>query len=643
MKFSSIYPQIGFSAKEKEVLGASVVDEHLYQYLYPSAPTNHFRKSGLELWVKNHKDLLPHKNSQGLKHKLSSDEVNDYLNWESAHDFKTPLWGILAYQHPEYWYGDSLEIMSLSRYELQRHFFHMGVYLGLGRTVDAPSDWAAKEYKRIIPVDGRPATLYGLKLRKLQEEGFENSRWVNLNLHLTTLLIHRSKGGIVFPDSSYKSDPLHVVNLRELFLFYRAVLDEEYVREDILEDEEKIAWEELVASGNQNNPSLRKPFTYFYKIRNDKRWLSHCSEFVHNVTQLGLNLIQNEQGYREIYGEVIGKKLWEIARREFAQQFGKEIPSIPNHAFSELWRVDENSNLSESRGVLSGILLEKHSLSWAPNTAFAWNTQSSFELLESFFDLYLNWAHFSFETVASSYLAMSFPVYWRTGMPSTKYYQLTQELLSPLFKVQALYLDSVFLDFSNWENYVENIFLEFRKQSLKKLSVILRIAGLSAEQIEKESDLLERSIENLRIKFLTKEYFQSFTQDQLSLIRDGITSPFERVELLTKRYKAETVQAWRMANKFSLGKVAQKMLNREIVENNFPPSGIHRILHEKQHRLHPRIEIKVVGTVMDAAELEFHKKEPGDFISKQGELVSQKDPREGLADQSRRIREEWLK
>ena len=98
-----------------------------------------------------------------------------------------------------------------------------------------------------------------------------------------------------------------------------------------------------------------------------------------------------------------------------------------------------------------------------------------------------------------------------------------------------------------------------------------------------------------------------------------------------------------MANKFSLGKVAQKMLNREIVENNFPPSGIHRILHEKQHRLHPRIEIKVVGTVMDAAELEFHKKEPGDFISKQGELVSQKDPREGLADQSRRIREEWLK
>ncbi len=210
----------------------------------------------------------------------------------------------MMYTHPEEHRG-GLQDLAKESVKPENGITHLAGYQGEGKTVNSPRNYHNYKFK----VKGYPATIVTI------DNGEE---YLGKSMKSAAKVLNPT---VKFP-SDYKNDKLMAFNLENTFKFYKATLE-----------------------GDTS-------------ITDAPEWNQYCAEHQLMLSSIGLNLPQNLQGYQEIYGDVDGAKLWELAKAKGVE----EAPADFEPHYKKM-------GMEPPRGDFSGAFQESgKAMAWVPET-----------------------------------------------------------------------------------------------------------------------------------------------------------------------------------------------------------------------------------------------------------------------------------
>merc|ERR1711916_20216 len=268
------------------------------------------------------------------KHPFVPDPVNDAEGAAGSADLdrhlrkvmklspEDQIWAPIVYLHPEEHSGN-MQQLAQEYVKTEGGQTHLGMYIGNGATRNSPEGYHSKVWGVMQGSNGYPATVQVVSLEGVKQSVF------NANAYIATVLLNK---GVQFPN-----------DLKTTLQFYKDWLKEE---------------------------------SY---LRTDNSWKTYCAEHVTIITNVALNVPQNENDYKKIWGNEEGKELYEIARRKFAEIAGEE-------QLNKVW----------GSGIKFKPLYRRRNIrNPAGETSFgkglAWPAQSNADIMVNFLEAYASW------------------------------------------------------------------------------------------------------------------------------------------------------------------------------------------------------------------------------------------------------------
>lgn len=516
-----------------------------------------------------------------------SEEVDRYLRTaygasETNENF--PIFAMTSYIHPEQHEGTIFDLLAQKYLKTEGGVTHLGAYIGRGVTRNAPLNYRGRKWG----ISGYPATLATIAMDGVSAEV------LNRNIIITLEILNRFGDGVVFPDD-YKFDRFRAINLKEVFDFYRAWIDREWVRP---EDEDSIYWTrddlerynddelagvaELVrVPGNGLSKTAmidqiydkQRRIPLYQKLTQLDSYRTYCAEHLSMILNVAVNLPQNEAAYREIWG-ADGQKLWALAKARYQGELGQELKG--NQSFTPLWRKE---------GLASPLTSEVHA------KGMVWPIMSTADIMAVFLENYLNW----------------------TDRNMSPYYSVAAIVgMMPLVLERMKIKPDEYLDAAVIPIYLilKHAFTLQRNRSFEKVP---ELGGLKKQALITHLKTVTRSMlwsEMLALESRLKiEVKQGIVEPVMSLLSSDAS-----VNFILENASSSPTTAWENYTKESRG-ILQKLrehpggtalsdssTDSKYVLHYAPPSLVHYIA-SNMYQVNPHIKIKEVATAMEAREL----------------------------------------
>lgn len=354
-----------------------------------------------------------------------SEALDELLRREygfAADDAKAPLFALYGLTHPELYDLDFSLLADLHFLKTENSITHLGAYIGAGQTRNSPASYGAMRWEILhqarqkplgrLESRGYPAHIYVVRPRI---PGVDTRSFLH-NILITLRLLNELNDGPSFP-IDYKSDWVQAINLEETLAFYRAWIDPEWKRD----------------------PRDDKP--YLQKIKEDPLYQSYCSEHLTIVLNVAVNLVQNEQGYKDLWGASDGGKLWQLAKRRYenrerlvtigngvymTQELGpnanSKFPEIDSRRLTPLWKTLGIRNPVREKTPFKGLI---------------YPLVTNADLVAAMIEQYANWVDVG-PVLATGVLFHFLPeAMRRTGISQADYLQFAIKFATKMIKHDA--------------------------------------------------------------------------------------------------------------------------------------------------------------------------------------------------------------
>lgn len=507
----------------------------------------------------------------------------------SPSDATAPLFAIYGLTHPELFEMEFSQLSNLNFLKTENSMTHLGAYIGAGQTRNSPASYGALRWEILhsarrkplgrVNVSGYPANIYIVRPKSPTTDvrAFLN------NILITLRLLNELNDGPTFPED-YKFDWVHAINLEETLAFYRAWIDPTWKR--FAQDD--------------------KP--YLDKIKEQNLYKSYCAEHVTIVLNVAMNLVQNEQGYIDVWGASDGRKLWQLAKqryenrerlvhigegvfmtKELGPNSNSTMPKIEPKALVPLWKT---------RGIRSPVKETRLSES------LVYPLVTNADLIAAFLEQYAAWPDVG--PVLSIGALMSFlpEAVKRTGIQREKFIELATGVATKMIKHDASAqpfekTGNIETAYSTYLKLIEN-----GDQQTPGLRQILAFSestnpGFTESFIAKlmttlKSSTMVRWLKNNHDKDINKEAWRDFLTDA-------------KVDLDKARSIEVEIPQGTTIDRID---VSGTTIAEKNVKHYTPPAVIHRIAAGIYPYASDYLEIKAVATAMDASEL---RRASGDY------------------------------
>ncbi len=364
----------------------------------------------------------------------------------SADDY---IFAPIFYYHPEIYLGSMQELNKSEMHRMEDGITHMGAYIGQGRTRNSPQDYNEMKWVVTNEIKGYPA-----QVAQVNYDGVSSIEF-NKNAYIPMRLLNEGNKGVRFTRLEYQRDYYNANNLKEIFDFYRAWLDPEWIRADT----------------DDGVP-------FYQIIMKDLKHDTYCSEHITMVLNVALNLVQTEAGYIATFGRDIeqpdlgaakqldgvnkgGEWFWKRAQTVWKQLADNEpfpqvddavmIPlwSRPGHVHTENKKVGRRRLFGgERRTLVAGEPIKpgEAPLVTYPGVSMAWAPMTLVDIISDFMAVYARW-----------------------------------DIIGPEFSIKALEgFEEQVADRLEWKN--ENVHYDYQKIIKPFVELIVKYATMSKEQ-----------------------------------------------------------------------------------------------------------------------------------------------------------------
>lgn len=302
-------------------------------------------------------------------------------------DPNAPIFAFIYYLHPEIHQMPISEVGKPSYLRTENGITHVGAYLGNGRTRNSPFNYHGM---KIFEESGYPASLATVSLKGVDQAT------LNQNFLITTVLLNEMNGGPKFP-SDYKKDFYRNISMEESLAFFRGWMDPTWTR-----------------------PGTSKP--YMELLKNSLSYYTYCAEHITLITNVALNLPQNEVGYKAVFGNDAGYKMWNIAKQNYKKITGENMPVVAE--FNPLWKLE--------KPIIDDLTKIKK-----PGKAMGWRAQKTADLLVNFVEQYAAYPDVGPVFSTAAVVGFANEVKSRLGVEPTEYLQKIMPIVNSMFRFDA--------------------------------------------------------------------------------------------------------------------------------------------------------------------------------------------------------------
>ncbi len=296
--------------------------------------------------------------------------MDDFLRKEMGLAADEPIYALINYIRPGSHSG-TIKDLAASMYKTEGGNTHMGAYVGAGKSTHSPENYHGQQWG----VKGYPATVQTVSLQGVPQGV------LNQNLQVVDTVLNK---GVQFPPN-YKNDHYKTIDLATTLEFFKR-----WVRDD---------------------PELKS----------DPKWHTYCSEHKTIVTNVALNLPQNEKAYMEVFGDTEGKKLFGEFKARFKAISGKDLPEVPY--FEPLWKKEGITSPATEKGFGKGL---------------AWPAETTVDIMNDFFNVYADFKTLGGPMVAGMLMGFMDTIRERTGIAPEEYAKLAVPVMQELLVAEAL-------------------------------------------------------------------------------------------------------------------------------------------------------------------------------------------------------------
>lgn len=267
--------------------------------------------------------------------------VDSYLRKAMNLGESDPIYAVIGYMHPEFHKGTIVQFTE-AHLKLENGQTHLGAYIGGGRTRNSPKDYHRQTWSVAEGGKGYPANISIVSLDGVDQKTF------NQNATIALRLLNEAGAGVKFPPD-YKFDYFRAVNLKETLDFFHGWLDKDWKR-----------------------PGDAEPFQK--KLYSDPSYATYCAEHITISLNLALNVEQSLAGYKEVWGDADGARLWDLATKVFKNDIGEDL--VPVSGYKPLWK---------QLGITEPLKTMELGRS------LAWPAETTADLISNFVEQYAAW------------------------------------------------------------------------------------------------------------------------------------------------------------------------------------------------------------------------------------------------------------
>ncbi|MEZ4815933.1 MAG: hypothetical protein R3A80_12150 [Bdellovibrionota bacterium] len=348
-----------------------------------------------------------------------------------------PIFAQIAYLHPEGFQGEPFSLANEPNLKTEMGFTHKGLYLGDGKTVNSPPYYHGDTWWD----EGQanyPAFLSVIDFSGFSDGTNFNVKEFNKNGIMSAMVLNETAGGAHFPrEFDYKFDPVYSVTLEKILDFYARWLEDD----------------PIFGIEDPNDPRYME--SQFYK--------TYCAEHATDITNVTINLPQNLTGYKEVYGERDGERLFELAmdkiynsrslrsgaeaiyiRDTYLGKGSEERRRKIGEGLTPYWQVLEKdlpANQKTKQVVFkdarSGKYLAKNPKFKEIGYSLAWQPETVADLLKDFIRAYLPWPRVGSLTSVAAMIGFSSEAKLRMNIDVLQYIKTISPIVQQIFLHEA--------------------------------------------------------------------------------------------------------------------------------------------------------------------------------------------------------------
>ncbi len=349
-----------------------------------------------------------------------------------------PIFAQIAYVHPEGFQGEPFSLSNSVNLKTEMGFTHKGLYIGEGKTVNSPPGYHFDSWWDSEEQANYPAFLSVLDFSGFSDGTNFNVKEFNKNGILSALVLNETNPeaieGIFPSEFDYKFDPLYANTLEKVLDFY-------------------ARW--LIADPNDPIFDSESPESKFFK--------TYCAEHATDITNILLNLPQNLTGYTEVFGEVDGPKLFELAMDKVYTSGGLRSAEQAEYirdaylgkaqearrrkigeGLVPFWKVlekdlpaNQQTKQVVSRDPATGKFVATNKKFKEVGYALGWQPETVADLLKDFVQAYLPWPRVGSLTSVAAILGFSGEAKKRMAIPVMEYIQTITPVVQQVFLHEA--------------------------------------------------------------------------------------------------------------------------------------------------------------------------------------------------------------
>jgi hypothetical protein len=337
----------------------------------------------------------------------ASAKMDALIRKESGLGPNDPIFTLVAYIHPEE-HTATLAEAGTKMLKTEMGNTHLGAYVGESKTTNSPNGYHSKTWG--VGEGGKP---YPANVQLISMEGVPQAQ-LNKTLVAADAILN---AGVVFP-SDYKNDPMRTVDLNSTLMFYK-----EWLRAD--------------------------PNSF---LKTDPSWATYCAEHKTIVTNVALNVPQNEDSFKEVFGAEEGAKAWGDFKARFKETAGRDFTTADETHFEPLWKK-EGLKASQIRpptkeqydayrtARFDDSLANGTYRGYQPLPAgrgMAWKPETTADLVKNFLETYASFRDVGGYAMVATALGFKDTVTARMGIDSAKYLETAMPMLNKIMVAEGM-------------------------------------------------------------------------------------------------------------------------------------------------------------------------------------------------------------
>jgi hypothetical protein len=156
------------------------------------------------------------------------------------------------------------------------------------------------------------------------------------------------------------------------------------------------------------------------ELKTNPKWQTYCAEHKTIVTNVALNLPQNEKAYREVFGDAEGTKLFGEMQAKYKTLTGKDMPQTD---FEPLWKKEGIARPAEEKGFGKGL---------------AWPAETTVDIMNDFFNVYADFKTLGGTMISGMLVGFMDTIRERTSIEPAEYMKLALPVMNELMVAEAL-------------------------------------------------------------------------------------------------------------------------------------------------------------------------------------------------------------